>query len=64
MRMPRESFVDEFMAFSIGDPSASSIYSSLDQNGGEKLQLALGPHVYEIPVADNPYEYQVYRVYS
>ncbi len=49
----------QLMVFSIGDPNATLIYTSLDQNGTENLQMALGQHAYEIPVADNPYEYEV-----
>jgi hypothetical protein len=41
------------MVFSTGDPNAASIFASLNENGTENLQLALGQH-------DNPYVYEVF----
>jgi hypothetical protein len=43
----------QLMVFSPGNPNAASIYASLNENGTENLQLALGQH-------DNPYEFEVF----
>ncbi len=50
----------QLMAISIGDPNAASMYASLEQIGTETPQMAVGSHAYEIPVADNLYEYEVF----
>ncbi len=44
----------------LGDISAAPIYSSPDRTGPVNSTLELVLHAYEVPIADNLYEYKVF----